>query len=74
MTVKVEEHDGSNENKGSVHCETCWRTLKRESTTEEILGQQFIDLLSSVATKHEQRHPTHNLTVHLYRKTPKVDG
>lgn len=72
MTVKVEEHE-STENKGTVHCETCYRTLERKNTGDEALGQEIITILNGVAERHEQRHKTHQITIHLYQPKKLVE-
>lgn len=73
MAIKIEEHKDGKENKGTVHCETCWRILERKNTRDEALGQEIIILLNGVATQHEQRHPNHEITVHLYQPKKLVE-
>lgn len=70
MTITSLTIENSRRNGGSVHCQDCWKILKREEGGSEELTQEAVDLLFSTAYHHELLHKTHNMTVTVYKKSP----
>jgi len=64
----IQEINNTQVNKVKLHCEACKKTLFLEDYELEPFAPGIIDLMQARATQHEQKHPTHNPTIWIYKR------
>lgn len=68
--ITQESKNGSQTNYAKLHCPDCRKTLSLKDFGLNPIEESAVELLMSTALRHQQKHPTHNMTVTTYLRTP----
>ncbi len=68
--ITQESKVGSQTNYLKLHCPDCRKTLKLQDFGLDAVEESAVELLMATAYRHQNKHPSHNMTLTTYERTP----